>query len=367
MKKKKALFVVNSLSDGGAERVCINMANELVRERYQVDFILLGKNNINNKTYDINKEINIYNLNINTSNKISKILKILTSIIKTNRIIKENEKDSKYQLITSHLPMANILTRLSCIKNRALYVFHTKVSSYDKINHRLFLLFFNFIYKNKKIVAVSEGVRQETIKEYKIKEENITTIYNPINLEEIEKKSKDKIPEIGKYILQVGRFNKAKRQDRMVDVFFKGRLYKKYKLVFCGTGELEEDIKNKVNNMGISDYVFFMGWQDNVYKWIKNAEVLVSTSDYEAFPMNLIEAIICRTKVVSSNCKFGPNEILLDDYSKFLVETDNVDEYIEKINMCLSSYPTTQNPIIEKCIASNIIEEYLMFMNKERK
>lgn len=366
MKKKKALFVVNSLSDGGAERVCINMANELLQQNYEVDFILLGKNDKNNKTYKINKEINIYNLNINNTNKIIKIFKILASIGKMNKIIRKREEETGYQLITSHLPMANILTRFSCIKNRALYVFHTKVSSYDRICHKLFFMFFYYIYKNQKIVAVSEGVRQEAINKYKIKEKNIVTIYNPINVTEIDKKSKEKIPKIGKYILQVGRFNDAKRQDRMVDVFFKGELYKKYQLVFCGTGELEESIKTKVNNMGINEKVTFLGWQDNVYKWMKNAELLVSTSDYEAFPMNLMEAIICGTKVVSSNCEFGPNEILLGDYSKYLVKTDDVNDYIEKINMSLLSYPITNNPIIEKCKASNIIEEYLKFMGKER-
>ena len=39
--KNKALFIINSISNGGAERVCTNMANELIKEQYDVDFILL--------------------------------------------------------------------------------------------------------------------------------------------------------------------------------------------------------------------------------------------------------------------------------------------------------------------------------------
>ena len=226
MKNTRALFLVNSLSDGGAERVCINMANELIRQNYDVDFILLGKNDKNSATYDINDKIKIYNLNINSANKIIKIIKIISSIRKTNKIIKDNEKDGKYELITSHLPMANVLTRFSKIKNRAIYVFHTKVSSYNKIgNEKLFKMLIKFIYGNKKVVAVSEGVRREAIDNYNIKEEDIKTIYNPINIEEINSKKDEEISISDKYFVQIGRFNEAKRQDRMIDVFYKGEFY----------------------------------------------------------------------------------------------------------------------------------------------
>jgi len=362
----KALFIVNTLSDGGAERVCINMANELIKQQFDVDFIILGKNDKNAYTYDINEKIKIYDLNINTTNRLKKLIKIALASKKINKIVQENEKYGKYELITSHLPMANVLTRFSKIKNRAIYVFHTKVSSYNKIgNEKLFKKVIKFIYGNKKVVAVSEGVRGQAITEYNIKEKYIKTIYNPINVEEINEKKEEKLQNIDKYFIQVGRFNEAKRQDRMIDVFYKGKFYKKYKLVFCGTGELEEQAKNKVKELGLEESVIFMGWQSNVYKWIKNAELLISTSDYESFGMNLIEAIICGTKVVSSNCNFGPNEILLGEYAKYLVEPDNIEEYISKINMALEKYPNSKNPIIEKCSASNIIREYLNFMKEE--
>ena len=95
---------------------------------------------------------------------------------------------------------------------------------------------------------------------------------------------------------------------------------------------------------------------------MKNAEVLVSTSDTEAFPMNLIEAIICGTRIVASNCKFGPDEILKGNFSKFLVETDNIEQYIEKINLALREYPNEENPIISECNPKNIIKKYLEFM-----
>ena len=59
----KALFIINSLSNGGAERVCINMANELIKENFNVDFIILKPMLFNHQeTKDLLDCINKYNL-----------------------------------------------------------------------------------------------------------------------------------------------------------------------------------------------------------------------------------------------------------------------------------------------------------------
>ena len=362
-KGKKALFMINTLSNGGAERVCINMANELVRQDYKVDFIILGKNDQNNISYEFNKSIKVYDLKINETNKIKKLLKIFLAIGKVDTIIKENEKEEKYSLITSHLPMSNIVSRLSVVSNRTIYVFHNKIATYDRVKSKiLFRILLKYMFNNKKVATVSNGVRKEAIEDYNFKQENVKTIYNPINIEEIEKKKTEKTEKIGKYIVCVGRFNDQKRQDRMVEVFYKGKFYEKYKLVFCGTGDLEDKVKARVKELGLQESVLFLGWQSNVYKWIENAELLVCTSDYEAFPMNLIEACACKTKIVSSNCNYGPNEILLGKYAEYLVNTEDLDDYVEKINKALEVYPTEVNEIVEKCKAENVIKEYIDFM-----
>ena len=361
----KALFFINSISNGGAERVCINLSNEFIEQGYEVDFITLKDIDNDSKVYSINDKINIFSLNINTNNKIKKILKILLSVRKVNKIVEEREKDGRYCIITSHLPMSNLITRLSSINNRAIYVFHTKIKTYDKFKIKvLFKIVLKWMFFGRKIATVSNGLFNEAINEYKFKKHFVKTIYNPINQEEIKKLAKEDVDIKEKYFIQVGRFNEAKRQDRMIDVFYEGKFYKKYKLLFCGTGELEDKIKEKVNKLGLEKNVIFLGWQSNVYKWIYNSELLVCTSDYEAFPMNLIEAFACNTKIVSSNCKFGPDEILIGEYADYLVKFNNISDYIEKINKAIKDYPTSHNPILEKCDPKNIVNEYLEFYNE---
>ena len=358
----RILFFLNSISDGGAERVCINLADEMIKEGYDIDFILMGNNISNSKKYKINDKINIFELGINEKNKMKKILNIFFAIPKVNKIIDNREKKGKYCLITSHLPMSNIVTRFSKVKNEAIYVLHTTMNKYEKEQNKLlFRIGLRFVYGNKKIVTVSNGLNEETVKKYKFKNKLVKTIYNPIDKVKIDKLKKEPVDITEKYFVQIGRFDEAKRQDRMIDVFYKGKFYQKYKLLFCGVGKLENKIKEKVEKLGLKDKVIFLGWQSNVYKWMYNSEMLISTSDFEAFPMNLIEAFACGTKVVSSNCEFGPNEILLDEYANYLVKTDDVNDYINKINKALEKYPVINNSILKKCDARNIVKEYLEF------
>lgn len=356
---KKALFMINSLSNGGAERVTVNMADELVEQGYEVHFILMKYDRAATEQYQISKKVKIYNLNIDKKNR---IIKMLFAFSKINKIINENEKNGKYNLITSHLPMSNILTRFSVIRNRAIYVLHTTMKLYDKKYHYLFKKGVKFIYGKRKIVAVSKGLAAELIEEYGLETQNVKVIYNPINIKRIEELSNEKIDINEKYFLCVGRLSNEKRQDRCIEIFYKGGFFKNYKLVFCGVGPNEQVLRENVKKKGIQDKVIFMGWQNNIYKWMKNAEILLLTSDLEAFPMNLIEAMSVGTKIVSADCDFGPNEILIDEYQKYLVETQNIEKYIHTINLALKDYPEKPNTVLMECYPESVIKKYIEFM-----
>lgn len=356
---KKVLFIVNSLSNGGAERVCINMANEFINQNYDVDFIVL---NISDKnSYDINPKINILNLNINSKFKLFKLIKMFFQIKRVNKFIRFSKQE--YSLITSHLPMSNLLTRFSCVSKKAIYVFHLVVNHYEFINHTFYKKLLQFFFYKRKIVTVSDGIKEEAMKNYNMDSKYIKTIYNPINVSEILEKSHEKVEIIRPYFVCIGRFNDQKRQDRMVEIFYKGGFFHDYYLVFCGTGENEDKVKNQVRSLKIDNKVLFLGWQDNVYKYINNAELLINTSDKEGFPMNLIEAFACNVKVVSSNCNYGPKEIMKGEFSDYLVQFDNVDEYIEKIKLALKQYPNVCNKVLDLCNPSNVIEQYLLWYN----
>ncbi len=93
---------------------------------------------------------------------------------------------------------------------------------------------------------------------------------------------------------------------------------KKYDLYIIGEGELKSELIKLTNKLELQHSVKFLGWQNNVYKWMNKAELVLQTSDREAFPMILIEALASGTKVVASDCEYGADEIMLGEYSQFI-------------------------------------------------
>ena len=355
-KAKKALFFVNSLKQGGAERVCVNMAEEILSEGGTVDYVVL--NNSGDSFFKGNKRVRIINLKI-CGPKFLKILEMPIKILKVNSLIFDSGE--KYTLVTSHLPMSNLITRFSSIGERAIYVFHTKIDSYSIGPSWLYKTVMGFLFGNRKVVTVSDGLRGEYLKKYDAEPELVRTIYNPVNVDNVKKLARDDIPEKSQFFLNVGRFTVQKRQDRVLKIFKDGGFDKDYVLVFCGTGELEDKVKEEADKLGISDKVRCMGYQENIYAWMKHASIMISASDVEAFPMNLVEAIAIGTRVVSSKCNYGPAEILTGEYADFLVEPNDISGYITKIKRALKKYPTSYPEVLEKCSPKMVISQYEEF------
>ena len=64
------------------------------------------------------------------------------------------------------------------------------------------------------------------------------------------------------------------------------------------------------------------GFQRKPIKWLVNASLLLSCSRQEGLPLNLVEALICGTPVVASDCPYGPNEILTGELSAYLISPE---------------------------------------------
>ena len=76
---------------------------------------------------------------------------------------------------------------------------------------------------------------------------------------------------------------------------------KKYHLYFIGTGALEEELKRRVDQYGLQQYVHFLGYQKNPYKYLKDMELLLSMSKQEGFPGVYVEALSLGIPFVSTD------------------------------------------------------------------
>lgn len=211
---------------------------------------------------------------------------------------------------------------------------------------------------NKRLIGVSKGVSEELKSADLFSAKSVTHIYNPFNINEILALAHMPvdIPLGQKYILHVGRAAKAKRHDVLFQAF--KSVDAKYKLV-CLSSNVKK-LEKLALKYSISDRVILPGFTENPYAWMKSASVLVLSSDFEGLSMVLVEALICDTPIVSTNCPHGPSEIMTNNLQQFLVELGNVEQLSDAMNKAVNyELSGPDKAFINSVDASNIANKYL--------
>jgi glycosyltransferase involved in cell wall biosynthesis len=108
------------------------------------------------------------------------------------------------------------------------------------------------------------------------------------------------------------------------------------RFIIVGSGPLEENLKIMTANFGLSQNVIFTGWRSDVLRMISCFDVLIqaTTNFPESFGNTIIEAMAVNKPVIASKVS-GPDEIVLDGETGFLVEPGNVEQLVEKIFVIL--------------------------------
>lgn len=127
-------------------------------------------------------------------------------------------------------------------------------------------------------------------------------------------------------IITVGRLHPVKNQALLINAYHKARqqskLLEKSELIIIGDGELRATLEQQVNNLELSDNVTFLGYRSDTHAYLGISHLFVLSSNYEAMPMSIIEALSCETPVLCT--QVGGVEYLVDDQVGWL--TPNNDE-----------------------------------------
>ena len=215
---------------------------------------------------------------------------------------------------------------------KVIFNFDTKIilriSGFPKLN--LFRKILWKIASNKISIITSptEGTF-EYLKKNKIFDHNkIYLLRDPvISINKINKLKKVNISDnfLRKpFILVIGRLSNQKNQ-KLILQNFQNKEFEKYNLIILGEGELERKIKSLVSKMSLDERVMFVGYNENVYKFLNKAKFLIISSLWEDPGWAMIEAAACNTTVISSDCEHGPNEFLKNGEGGYLF-TSNSDK-----------------------------------------
>ncbi|MCY6483163.1 glycosyltransferase family 1 protein [Clostridium aestuarii] len=189
----------------------------------------------------------------------------------------------------------------------------------DKKYYEKFMTVFpNTVEKSDKIIVVSNFIKKQIIKYFHIDENNIKVIYpgcskqfEPIEYEVCKKVLKNNYNIEGDFLLYVGSVHQRKNLHILFKVLKQIKEYrytKDIKLVILGKydGKREEyysKLKILAEHLKIKDSIIFTGTVD--YKDVKYfynaAQCLINLSQYDGFPLSVLEAMACKTPVICNN------------------------------------------------------------------
>ncbi|CAI8944847.1 glycosyltransferase [Methylocaldum szegediense] len=194
-----------------------------------------------------------------------------------------------------------------------------------------------------RIVAVSEGVAEDTRRIARLPPEKIVVIRNPVITPDMLEKSRmpvdhpwfesSNIP----VILGAGRLTRQKDFSTLIRAFARVRSTIDSRLLILGEGRLRPDLEKLAARLGIADAVSLPGHVANPYAYMARSSLFVLSSAWEGSPNVLTEALALGTPVVSTDCPSGPREILRDGRFGPLVPVGDAERLAEAMLNMLQS------------------------------
>jgi glycosyltransferase involved in cell wall biosynthesis len=322
-KNSSVCLFIDTFHPGGAERVCINYANELVKLGFNVHIIAYN----NRKQFYVNELDNAVEVRyLDVNDGMAAFLTLLTDgkdILNFNSIVAFNHQIALILYIIKKLKNKNYRLIARNVNNISKDLLATK-SSYIK-NKITNIMMRYFYHKIEYYIAQCDSMKSDMINTFNIPEERITVIQNPV-ASKFKKISKEKDIDI----LFIGRLKKQKGLDNLVKIMsFLSSKGKKYNITIVGEGELRDYLINSLEDIGV-DYNYIKNTNDTVDLY-NRSKCCILTSYYEGYPNVLVESLACGTPVISFDCVSGPSEIIDDGRNGYLIECFNHELFSRKI------------------------------------
>jgi glycosyltransferase involved in cell wall biosynthesis len=161
------------------------------------------------------------------------------------------------------------------------------------------------------VVAVSNGVADELRTFAPRTRDKLRTIYNGAFLENFGKPiARELSPGEPIRVLSVGRLTGQKNHELLLRAFQRSTFRRASVLTILGEGPEREALTRLAVDLGIADRVHLPGFVSEPVRYFAEADLFVHSADFEGFGNVLVEALAAGVRVVSTDCPFGPGEIL---------------------------------------------------------
>lgn len=332
------LFFTPSLGGGGAEMHLLRTINYLDRKKFRLS-LALGRSG---GAYEsaLAKDVKVHVLSTGRVN--SSTLRMIRSIRPLRRLLQSEQPD----ILCSVLDHANTVAVLA---SRGVLPQGPKVVisvqnppsiRYGRswhITSRLLLSLIPSVYqKADRVIALSHGVAEDLLTLIPNISDRTEVIYNAgVDLRVLNGASeplpKEELPHNGPLLVACGRLTEQKGFPHLIEALARVRRVTPAHLWIIGEGKQRQYLENKIQQLGLTNCVRLLGFQNNPYKYMAAADVFVLSSLFEGFGNVIVEAMACGAPVVATDCPYGPREIIENGVSGLLVPPANVEALSEAI------------------------------------
>ncbi len=327
----KICIIISTLLSGGAERNACLLANYFAKNS---DVNLATFQKSKKCFYKTSKKIKITSLDLlqETNSFFFKIFNFFKRIY----LIRKHLIKEKPAILISFLETTNITVLIS-----ALFLSEVKIKIISDRNNPnftekklLILILKKIFYRSANFLVLQTDAIKENYKF--INKNKIQIIPNTISkINQIKKKIKFNK---NLKILSVGRLENQKGYDILIQAL--NRLKKDKVKFIChiyGAGSEKNKLSKEIIHNKLNNNIYLKGVKKNITKIYKNYDIFILTSKFEGYPNSLIEALSVGLPCISSNCSYGPSEIISNKKNGLLFENDNYLDLYKKIKYLLNN------------------------------
>ena len=290
----KITHIITTIERGGAEKAVLSLATAQANSGHSVCIVpLKGRPELLNQ-FNLNQvKVSLDILNRNPLNQI--------------RILRELTRDS--DIIHTHLPRAELMSRVCLGRGRFLITRHNSESFFPKVPSFISSFISRWVTSDSYVIAISKAVSEFLInnKELHSSCQNRQIYYGY----EIQRRTKTSTKSNeSESVLTLGTISRLTAQKNLSLLlnFAHYQIRKKRKILvkIIGEGPMQSELQELALKLGISESVRFLGKTEKVFDFLDSLDFFILTSNYEGFGLSLLEAFDSNIPVIASNVSAIP-------------------------------------------------------------
>ncbi len=354
--KRRILLVIGSFKTGGAERVTINTGSELQRRGFDVFYVI--QKNIIELPHAIPPDRIFILRKSSTKNPVYKFFALFMGIFIVRLRVRPH----------AVIGFSRLSSFLACFTFAPLTIARLDANPFrlNKKQRRIanFIFFWPFI---ETIVVPSTGM-YEAISKVKPRAKNkLIVIPNSINVSSILKLSEEPAKRHFDfpYVCAMGRLSHDKNFGMLIQAFAESSINRAKKLLIIGEGRLRPELEEAVRRLNMENRIIFIGFLNNPYPILKNADLLINTSTSESFCNVILEGLTLSLPVIATDCDYGPSDMIKNGFNGILIENRDKDGLVRILNRIgeddsfLNKFRSNARESAEEFQLSSVIDKWI--------